>query len=124
MEPTTLLNGALPCVPRHHYNDFALKVRNYTYEIGIQLRETAVRVESEVKGIEHDLERLVDIVQNVDATLEDFKTYIEVAKVLVVFLDIIVVSLMTACVLAWMGEQHFLPACVRKTVIIPLFDTF
>mmetsp|Transcript_8808 Transcript_8808/g.15501 ORF Transcript_8808/g.15501 Transcript_8808/m.15501 type:complete len:976 (+) Transcript_8808:58-2985(+) len=112
-----------PMRPQASLSEFVLQVRNSTYEIGIQLRDTAIRVESEVKGIEHDLEQLVDIVQNVDATLEDFKTYIEVAKVLVIFLDIIVVSLMTACVLAWMGEQHFLPTCVRKTVIIPLFVT-
>jgi hypothetical protein len=109
--------------PQESMSDFALLVRNSTYEIGIQLRDVAIRMELEMKGIEHDLERLGITVQNIAATLDDFKTYIDVARVLVVFIDIIVISLMTACILAWMGKQNFIPKFVRKTVLVPLFVT-
>lgn len=110
--------------PQESTGDFATHVRNSTYDIGITLRDIAVRVELELKGIGVDIEHLRDNVRNVDATLEDFEAYIKVAKLLVIFLDMIVISLMTACVLSWMGEQYFIPICIRKTLLIPLFITF
>ncbi|KAL7535787.1 hypothetical protein ACHAXR_006727 [Thalassiosira sp. AJA248-18] len=109
------------CCHQESISDFALQISNSTYEIGVQLRDTAFRVELEIKGIEHDLERLENIVQYVGTILEDFKSHTAAAKILVIFIDIIVLSLMAFCILAWMGVQHFVLICMRETVIIPLF---
>mmetsp|Transcript_30714 Transcript_30714/g.52451 ORF Transcript_30714/g.52451 Transcript_30714/m.52451 type:complete len:862 (+) Transcript_30714:75-2660(+) len=112
-----------PATTQSSLGEFELQLQNSTHDIGTLIRDTAVRVTLELRGIELDLERMIDLVQSLDATLEDFKTYIEVLKILVILLDIVVISLMIACILAWIGEQHLLPLCVRKTIITPLFVT-
>lgn len=108
-------------LPQEWANDFALQVRNVTYEIGIQLRDVSARIESEVKGIESDLEGLINIVHDVDSSLDDIKKYINAAKVLVIFIDMIVLSLMIACALAWIGRQNFFSKFVRNAIVIPVF---
>eukprot|EP00970_Alexandrium_tamarense_P003299 scaffold524_cov183-Alexandrium_tamarense.AAC.22 len=102
-------------------SDFAVQLRNATYEIGIELRDTALRIESEVNGIESDIEGMISTVDEIDVTLDDMKTYMNIAKVIVIFIDIIVLSLMLAVVFAWMEKQHFLPLIVRNAFIIPIF---
>lgn len=109
-----------PALP-NDLNDFSREVRNATYQIGIQLRDVAVQVETEVKGIQNGIDGLLDSVQEADATLEDFKRYISAAKVLVVLIDIVALSLMLACVLAWTEMQHYVSVCVRNSFIIPIF---
>ena len=110
-----------PIDPQSPISDFAVSVNNSTYTIGTTLRDVAIRAELEMEDIKHGFEQLGDFVRNADATLEDIKTYIAVAKVLVIFIDILVIALMIQCILAWMGEHHFIPKRVRKTVIIPIF---
>mmetsp|Transcript_19820 Transcript_19820/g.29381 ORF Transcript_19820/g.29381 Transcript_19820/m.29381 type:complete len:991 (-) Transcript_19820:75-3047(-) len=102
-------------------DDFSQDVRNATYQIGIQFRDTAIQVETEVKGIQNDIEGLLVTVQDADATLEDFKRYIGAAKVLVILIDIVALSLMLACILAWTETQHYVTICFRNSFIIPIF---
>ncbi len=102
-------------------NEFSREVRNATYQIGVQLRDTFIQVETAVKGIQEDIEGLLDTVQGADATLEDFKRYINAAKVLVILIDMIALSLMLACILAWTETQHCLSICFRNSFIIPIF---
>lgn len=115
-------NSSLWCTPMqsHVTSKFAMDMRNSTYAVGVQLRDTAVRVELELNRIEKDLEKLVGTAQNVHATFEDLATYVDVAKVLVISIDIIVISLMSVCTLAWTGYHHFIPKCMKKSLIIPL----
>lgn len=101
--------------------DFSQDVRKATYQIGIQLRDNAIQVDTVVEGIQNDIEGLILTVQDLDATLEDFKRYIGAAKVLVILIDIVALSLMFACIMAWTKTQHFVPICVRNTCIIPIF---
>ena len=88
-----------PALP-NDLTDFSRDVRNATYQIGIQLRDNAIQVETVVEGIQNDIEGLIFTVQEVDATLEDFKKYISAAKVLVILIDIVALSLMLACIMA------------------------
>ncbi len=109
-----------PALP-NDLTDFSRDVRNATYQIGIQLRDNAIQVETVVEGIQNDIEGLILTVQDVEATLENFKKYISAAKVLVILIDIVALSLMLACIMAWTETQHFVPICFRNTFIIPIF---
>jgi hypothetical protein len=101
-------------------NDLAAQVRNSTYQIGVQLRDTGVRVESEMKGIERDFDRLENTTQNVEATMEDFKAYVGVAESLVIFIDVIVITLMIACMLIWSNNERLIPRLMKKSIMIAL----
>ena len=109
-----------PALP-NDLNDFSRDVRNATYQIGVQLRDTSIQVETEVKGIQNDIEGLLVTVKGADATLEEFKKYINAARVIVILIDIIGISLMLACILAWAEMQHHISICFRNSFIIPIF---
>lgn len=102
-------------------DNYPQQVRNSTYNIGISLRDAALRIETEVNNIENDVEAVISQISVADEKLDEFKTYINIAKVIVIFIDIIVLSLMISCVMAWMEKHHFLSIVVRNTIIIPTF---
>mmetsp|Transcript_18686 Transcript_18686/g.38807 ORF Transcript_18686/g.38807 Transcript_18686/m.38807 type:complete len:1066 (-) Transcript_18686:114-3311(-) len=102
-------------------DNYPQQVRNSTYNIGISLRDAALRIETEVNDIENDVEAVLTQISVADEKLDEFKTYINIAKVIVIFIDIIVLSLMISCVMAWMEKHHFLSIVVRNTIIIPTF---
>lgn len=101
--------------------DFSRDVRNATYQIGVQLRDTSIQLETEMKGIEDDIEGVLTAVQEADATLEEFKRYVNAARVVVILIDIVGVSLILACILAWTEMQHHISICFRNSFIIPIF---
>ncbi|KAL9186769.1 hypothetical protein ACHAXT_010489 [Thalassiosira profunda] len=115
-------NASQWCTPGESMEGMRTRVRNATYEIGVQLRDAAVRVEVEVKGIERDLESLSEGVNNLDATFESLKGYMDFAKVVAIFILVVVLSLMTICALDWVGWRHYVPRLVRK-ITFPLFVT-
>eukprot|EP00804_Cyclotella_cryptica_P025512 CCRYP_012010-RE/>CCRYP_012010-RE protein AED:0.14 eAED:0.14 QI:0/0.66/0.57/1/0.66/0.28/7/795/836 len=90
-------------------NEFAIEIRDKTYEVGIKLRDTALKVESEVKGIQSDINGMLAKVDTVDDTLNEINMYMTIAKVIVVFIDVIVLCLMLACALAWIEKLHLVP---------------
>lgn len=109
-----------PALP-NDLKEFSSEVRNATYQIGVQLRDTSIQIETEVNGIQTDIEGLLVSVQEADATLDDFKRYIGAAKVLVILIDIVAMSMMLACILAWTEKQHYLSICFRNSFVIPIF---
>lgn len=100
---------------------FTINMRNATYEIGIQLRDAAVRIETEVKNMESDIQTIQTSIHNADEKLDEFKSYMNIAKIIVILIDIIVILLMIACILAWLEKQHYVSILVRNACIIPAF---
>eukprot|EP00804_Cyclotella_cryptica_P007484 CCRYP_020726-RC/>CCRYP_020726-RC protein AED:0.09 eAED:0.09 QI:773/1/1/1/0.8/0.66/6/232/998 len=100
-------------------NEFAIEIRDKTYEVGIQLRDTALKVESEVKGIQSDINGMLAKVDTVDDTLNEINMYMTIAKVIVVFIDVIVLCLMLACALAWIEKLHLVPILMGNSFFVP-----
>lgn len=107
--------------PANPASNVAVNIRDQTYQVGIQLRDTALKAESEVKGIESDLHGMVKKANDVDDALNEIGTYMTIAKVLVVFIDIIVLLLMITCTLAWLDKLELIPVLMGNSFIIPTF---
>jgi hypothetical protein len=100
-------------------NEFAIEIRDKTYEVGIQLRDIALKVESEVKSIQSDINGMLSKVDTVDHNLNQINMYMTIAKVIVVVIDVIVLCLMLACSLAWLEKLHLIPILMGNSFFIP-----
>ena len=105
-------------------DEFSREIRNATYQIGVQLRDSATQLDTELKGIQNGIQGLLVTIKKADATLEDFKRYTSAARILVILIDLVTLSLMLSCILAWNRAQHHVPICVRNSFIIPFFVIF
>lgn len=100
-------------------NEFSIEIRDKTYEVGIQLRDTALKVESEVKSIQSDINGMLSKVDTVDHNLNQINMTMTIAKVIVVVIDIIVLCLMLTCALAWLEKLHLVPILMENSFFIP-----
>lgn len=99
-----------------------LQIRSSVQAVGAQLQDNTTS--TEVYEIDQDLELLVRSTKRVGATLAVSKSYIDVARVTVIFIDIIVISLMAVCSIVWMRPGRYVPKFARKAVTIPVFMVF
>lgn len=100
-------------------NDFAVQIRDKTYDVGISLRDAALKVESTVEGVQSDMHQILDKVDQVDKNLKEINAYMTIAKIVVIFIIIIVLCLMLACVLAWIDKLHMVPVLMGNSFVFP-----
>ena len=84
------------------------------------MRDTSLRIEHELEGIKSDLQGAIDAILSFNSAVDDFSSYANLSKAMVVIVDIIVVYLMLSCVLAWAGERNLLDRHIRTVYAVPL----
>jgi hypothetical protein len=107
--------------PNDVNNAFALQVRDQTYDVGISLRDASLKAESTVKGVQSDLNQMLDKVAAADKNINEIDAYMKIAKIIVIIIIMIVLCMMIACILAWMDKLHMVPVLMGNTFIIPTF---
>lgn len=100
-------------------NEFAVHIRDLTYEVGISLRDTALKVEATVEGLQSDMNQMQEKVDIIDKNLNEISAYLSVAKTIVIVIILIVLCLMLTCILAWMEKLHTVPILMGNSFIVP-----